>query len=1202
MQRFGLSFSAAIACAAGIAASAANADTSLLFVRSAPSDGLVIAHVAPGLVASGVVHAKYADGREVPSQFIPDQDAGTIKKSPSGTLALRLPGAGDYRLTLISEPGTHPAPSSAETTIDTEKVVQFSLSGKGGLPASFRFTRSGKLFDNFVWNDRLWDPKIGGFLLRNDPHASAAIISSGPICTVIRAHARYCGDGGRLAPSRPEATYTWLLFKNSPLIFLSAHIHQAAPFNWPELHLLELNFPGLDFVSFAGGNPAVNKPLTGIKQSADLSSWGAIVKGPDAIGMFGNSSGGIRVYDGRGEYGTYLHSTWKTFGDTDEELATWLWVGTSGSDPAKAVETAAGGSGARGEIVVTTGSLHARISAQRSKGGEWAWRAAIASRLEAGGNLSGANALLGLTPPANWTFARSGDCGIGLQRSASGIVVQSLFDLKQGRELLAPGSPPLFAAGLRSLKDHSDLSVNSTEGWKSCTVSLEESSRERDASKPNGTGVKRNISLSPLGSFRLTHQQDDARQRTWESVGANNASYLSHGPEASISSSPPARAQRGTSNMNAVRVPGRVEEGKGERGYPEVPPSLGEILVLRWSAPNDPRLKGVSAEAIAAPDQSGWSWSFHLNVPAEYGVTHTTFPQIAISKPDVGAYSLFPAGPGVVNKTLWNSAYSMKSVYPTGWCAMQFEAICPQNSQDAGLYFGMHDPFGGVKEIGIVSDPASQSVRLSYDMPAPNPGKSANGFRLSGTAVWRLLRGDWYDAAMVYRDWVAHSAKWWPKLTDDGRADTPLWMRELCGWALSSGPPDACVPGVLQMQKQLGVPMGFHWYEWHSNPFDNDYPHYFPTKPGVAEAVGKLQQSNVFVMPYINGRLWDTRDRGTEDFEFTKLARPSAAKDETGQPITESYGSKENDGTPVKLAVMCPTTELWQRTVRETVLRIMNEVGTKGVYIDQIAAAGPVLCMDPTHGHPLGGGHWWTEEGYWKLLAALRDAMPQDRMITTECNAEPYIRFMDGYLTWHWQWDSMVPAFPAIYAGAIQMFSRAYNGTGPTRNDAFCMRMGQQLVFGEQIGWLNPNIAAEEVAGPMLQQTVQLRHQLRRFFYAGRMQRPLKLTGAMPTVRADWQWGGEDWVTTDAVMTGVWKLEKEKKLAVVFTNVSDKPVSLTVHFNGAQYGITAKDMRLRERSKATFINSDERLATISSHYTRTVTFAPRSATAWEISW
>ena len=162
-------------------------------------------------------------------------------------------------------------------------------------------------------------------------------------------------------------------------------------------------------------------------------------------------------------------------------------------------------------------------------------------------------------------------------------------------------------------------------------------------------------------------------------------------------------------------------------------------------------------------------------------------------------------------------------------------------------------------------------------------------------------------------------------------------------------------------------PSGFHWYNWHEIPFDNDYPHYFPTKAGFPEAVRELQSANVFVMPYINGRLWDTRDKGSEDFEFTAVAKAAVSKNEKGEPYTEVYGSKEADGSPVRLGVMCPATQLWQNRVRDIVLRLMNECGVKGVYIDQIAAAAPTLCCDATHGHPLGGGHWWTE-GYWKLL------------------------------------------------------------------------------------------------------------------------------------------------------------------------------------------------------------------------------------------
>ena len=191
---------------------------------------------------------------------------------------------------------------------------------------------------------------------------------------------------------------------------------------------------------------------------------------------------------------------------------------------------------------------------------------------------------------------------------------------------------------------------------------------------------------------------------------------------------------------------------------------------------------------------------------------------------------------------------------------------------------------------------------------------SGNNFALEGEAVWQVLRGDWFDAATIYKAWARREAKWWPRLAREGRADTPRWMRELNAWAMTGGAPNECVPAVKQFREFLGVPTGFHWYNWHQIPFDNDYPHYFPAKEGFSQGVAELKAAGVFPMPYINGRLWDSHDRGAEDFEFSKLALAAATKQEDGSPGLEQYGSKETNGEPVRLAVMCPATPLWQST------------------------------------------------------------------------------------------------------------------------------------------------------------------------------------------------------------------------------------------------------------------------------------------------
>jgi hypothetical protein len=349
------------------------------------------------------------------------------------------------------------------------------------------------------------------------------------------------------------------------------------------------------------------------------------------------------------------------------------------------------------------------------------------------------------------------------------------------------------------------------------------------------------------------------------------------------------------------------------------------------------------------------------------------------------------------------------------------------------------------------------------------------------------------------------------------------------------------------------------------------------------------------VMPYINGRLWDTRDRGLDDFQFTKLARPWATKDEKGQPRLESYSSKERDGSHVKLAAMCPVTPFWQAKLREIDLTLFNEYGVKGVYMDQIAAARANLCFDASHGHPLGGGHWWGEKGYWPLLDAIRRDMPKDRMLTTECNAEPYVRWFDGYLTWHWQDDGQVPAFAAVYGGAIQMFGRAY-GRGATRDLALRMKAAQQLVFGEQNGWLAPDLVRQKENLDFFRKIVHLRWQLRRYFYAGEMARPPQLAGRIPSVTADWQWQKVTPVTTSAVLSGAWRVPRENRLVLIFVNVSDQALSARLAYDTRACGFAGrtKAVRVTAEGPGDAVEMD-------LHDSRQLEFPPRTAWAWEIT-
>ena len=461
-------------------------------------------------------------------------------------------------------------------------------------------------------------------------------------------------------------------------------------------------------------------------------------------------------------------------------------------------------------------------------------------------------------------------------------------------------------------------------------------------------------------------------------------------------------------------------------------PKPGTPVQLAWQTPKDKRLGKLRVTVLGSLDETAGAMRWKLcveGIEKPWSVRHVLFPQLALDASSPQFEFFYPKGPGQVKRAPWPPQFSYGGRYPQGWIAMQFMAASDKQ-HGTGLYYAVHDPLGSTKEFHADWQQANQALTLGFEIPAENMDRAGNGYVSPGEAVWRVLQGDWFDAAMIYRAWVRQNAAWFPKLTAEGRADTPLWMRELPLWVQVWGGPKDAGPGLRAFLKAMAVPVGAHWYGWHQNPFDNDYPHYFPARDGFGEAVRDLQASGAYIMPYINGRLWDTRDKGMEDFQFSSVARPAATKDEAGKPYLETYQSKESDGSPVRLAVMCPATQLWQAKVRQIVLRLMQEYGTKAVYIDQVAAAAPELCFDHAHGHPTGGGHWWTAS-YNAMLAAIRREKPADCMVTTECNAEPYVKSFDGYLTWHWCCDGQVPAFPAVYGGAIQMFGRAYRG-GPT--------------------------------------------------------------------------------------------------------------------------------------------------------------------------
>lgn len=176
------------------------------------------------------------------------------------------------------------------------------------------------------------------------------------------------------------------------------------------------------------------------------------------------------------------------------------------------------------------------------------------------------------------------------------------------------------------------------------------------------------------------------------------------------------------------------------------------------------------------------------------------------------------------------------------------------------------------------------------------------------------------------------------------------------------------------------------------------------------------------------------------------------------------------------------------------------------------------------------------------------------------------------------------------------MFGRACRG-GPTKDLALRMKAAQQLVFGEQIGWISASVANEKANAAFLRNIARLRGRLVRFFHAGQMARPPKFATALPTITAEWKWGGVRPVTTSAILSGAWELPREKKLALVFVNASDKPVSADLPVDARRYGLGRGSAKVVELGP----NHETKLESESGKFPRRLTIAPETACALVIT-
>jgi hypothetical protein len=595
------------------------------------------------------------------------------------------------------------------------------------------------------------------------------------------------------------------------------------------------------------------------------------------------------------------------------------------------------------------------------------------------------------------------------------------------------------------------------------------------------------------------------------------------------------------------------------------------------------------------------NWDIAVTGLAHFTLNEVNMPQLNI-KAEGNDTVFVPRFSGKLHHNPVANNLNWIRKYPAGWHAtMQYLAYY---NKLYGLYWGFHDPKASDKFFHARAQNGGVLIEATY--PVENATIAGNDWQMPGVFEFDVFSGDWYDAAKIYQKWVKTDAEYYPQDSPQRTARLQE-IGNISVWTTFSEAQNLvhlAQPLTIAFADYMGVPTGLTWYRWNGLEQDEKFPEYFPPTANMDTQISAMQSHTpkIRVAPYVNGRLFDVDldgSLGDNQFIYAIDGEPYAVKDALGNTVTTIYNGFNS-------ATMCPTQLHWQNIMVNAVNRITETIGSAGMYIDQIGAARSYLCMDPTHGHTLNGGHYW-RDGYRDMLNGMYDNISSGKFLTTESGTDYLLDVMDGFMVQGWLANELVPAFHVVYSSKVMFYGKE-TGVSQYRNSTaqFYMKLAQGYAFGVQLGRFFTSIIGEtgdvEKAPIYIKKLATMHHKLLDFFSFGTMQRPLKITG-LPTITDTWQhtFDGDVTVTIDAIQTSTWQSEKfaVKRIMFTFTNAyvtDDDTVNFDFNFSATDYGLNGQ-LYIQEITQ----DANGVVEAAANTFTKAISLTPREAVAYIIS-
>lgn len=540
-------------------------------------------------------------------------------------------------------------------------------------------------------------------------------------------------------------------------------------------------------------------------------------------------------------------------------------------------------------------------------------------------------------------------------------------------------------------------------------------------------------------------------------------------------------------------------------------------------------------------------------------------------------------------------------------------------NDDSGLlYMGTDDTESYIKVMAMVGIPAMNELYWRLENYPDDHVVADVDYSQPYNFKIGAVQGDWYDAAMLYREWALGRIVF-RKPMNHPDSDFPKSLLDIDGigaYGLGNSA-YGLTPVVLQGMKDsknfYGVDkMVLHLYLW-------------TNEPGTATS-----WPDVTPVPNVKPGLVELKNEGDIALAYVQMAYDSDLPSYVTKNI-EYWASKNIDGSVYVsqgLVRPDPYTPFWQDFSRDWTKSLVEDVGFDGAYWDFWSGSN-VSDYDANHGHALGGGNYHMQGKYTQLSKTMDEVhtIPgkEEWFATSEYLVENFVDLMPIEMWNEDIWDESagghpeirVPIYEAIYGDRQHMWTvtQTYPINDPGLDNFYSYKNASKLSIGCLLGFngdpvepFDPGVSMYgQPSFQLLGKLMRMTERARKYILWGQIKRNVQvntvgsmnyytLANTAPPVDGR----NQHWIYTSTypevsyIIPSVWGYTDEagyESLAVMLINWFESQQSIDYTFAFDDYGLTkGRRYEIKELTETGI----QHVGVVSDDFTRMDTLDARS--------